>query len=174
MIKNEFEDFKNAESVTPPQGVSDQILARVQNNLNPSAWRVFAKLAGIHVVTALVTLSICPQFGIRVFGSGTGLMGYFMSLGKYGCMVACGCFFLGSSVLVAIALMRPEEIRVIRSRRLFELGALTLLSLGFFIMLQAQVVLGIFVAWTFGSLLGGILVLEAGWNLRLRLAKTTA
>ncbi len=171
MKKKEFEEFKNAESMSPPLGISEQILTRVRTDLHPSAWKVFAKLSTIHFITALVTLSICPQFGFRLFGEGMGLMGYFMHFGEVGCTIACGSFFLGSSILVAMMVLRPEEIRVIRGHKLLELGALTLLSIGFFIMLQAEFVLGFFLAWAVGSLLGGILTLEAAWLIRLRLLR---
>jgi hypothetical protein len=173
MSKMEFEEFNSADPMSPPQGISERIFARVHMDLNPSAWKVFSKLSVIHFVTALATLSVCPQFGFRLFGQGMGLMGYFMHLGEVGCTVACGTFFLGSSVLVAMMLLRPEEIRAIRSHRLLGLGALTLLSVGFFIMLQADFVLGFYLAWAVGSLLGGILTLEAAWLIRLRLLKVT-
>jgi hypothetical protein len=102
-----------------------------------------------------------------------GLMEFFMHFGEYGCMVACGSFFLGSSILGAMLLLRPEEIRVIRSHRILELGALTLLSVGFFIMLQAEVVLGFFLAWAVGALVGGIFTLEVAWLVCLRLLRVT-
>lgn len=170
MNLEDFEDFKTVEPMSPPPILSDRIFARVQNDLNPSPWKVFAKLSIIHFLSALVTLSICPQFGVRALGEGMGLMHYFMSLGTYGCMVACGSFFLGSTVLVAMLLLRPEEVRVIRSHRLSELGTLTGLSMGFFLMLEVEFVLGFFLAWALGSFAGGVLTLEAGWSIRQKLS----
>ena len=169
-MSRDFEDFKKGEPVTPPTAVSENLLAKVYHDLNPSSWKVFSKLALIHFFTAAAMLSVCPQFGFRLFGKGMGLMGYFMHFGEYGCMLACGSIFLSSSVLIAMLLLRPEEIRVIRNNRLLELGALTLLSLGFFIMVSAaEIVFGFALAWVLGSLLGGILTLEAAWIVRLRL-----
>ena len=164
-------EFRNTQPVNPPQILSEQIFSRVRRDLNPSIWKVFSKLSLIHFFTALATLSICPQFGVRLLGEGVGLMTYFMQFGAYGCMLACGSFFVGSSVLVAMIILRSEEIRVIRNHRILELGALSLLSLGFFIMLQAKMILGIFFAWAVGSFVGGILMLELGWNIRYRLIK---
>ena len=165
----EFDGFMNAEPANPPAGVSESLLARVRADLHPSPWLVFVKLSLIHFVTALATLSICPQFGFRLLGQGPGLMGYFMRwFGEVGCMLACGFFFLGTSIAVAIVVLRPEEIAVIRRRRLFELGALTLLSIGFFLMVDVAAVLEFYLAWAAGSLVGGILTLEIAWKIRAR------
>ncbi|MEO5969705.1 MAG: hypothetical protein ABIQ95_07230, partial [Bdellovibrionia bacterium] len=77
----DFLDFKNGESVVPPLYLTEKIIDQIHHDLNPSAWIVFSKLSLIHFVVGIVTLSICPQFGFRVFGSGAGLMGMFMELG---------------------------------------------------------------------------------------------
>jgi len=164
----EYQEFLTASSSSPPRHISESILSRVSRDLNPSSWNVFAKLAVIHVGMSLVTLSVCPQFGFRILGEGMGLMRLFMVFGEYGCIVACGFFFLGMSLLAATLILRPEEIKVIRKNKFSELAVLTFLSLGFFLMIDAEVVFGIAVAWFFGSLAGGFALLEAGWALRRR------
>jgi len=168
MNHKEFENFKSAEPLAPSTTLSDKILARVYNDLNPSALKVFSKLSLIHFFVSCVTLSFCAQFGFRLFGDGMGLMGYFMPLGAYGCMVACGFIFLGASVATAMLILRPEEIQVIRHNKLLKLGSLTFLSLGFFTMLRTEIVLGYALAWAMGSILGGILTLEVAWVIRAR------
>ncbi|MBU6374363.1 MAG: hypothetical protein KGQ59_00040 [Bdellovibrionales bacterium] len=163
--KSEFEEFKNATGVTPPKEVSERIIALVEKDLKVSPWGMFSKLSLIHLFSALFTLSICPQFGFRVLGDGMGLMHYFMSLGSFGCPMACGSFFLGTSLLVATILLKGHELRALRSHRFAELGALTLLSLGFFIMVDpSSVVTSFTLAWVLGSLTGGAAVLEIGWR----------
>lgn len=163
----EFQEFLDS-TETPPSRISEGVVKKVRQELNPSAWSVFAKLALIHALTSLGSLSLCPQFGVHVFGNGIGLMDYFMKMGSVACMGACGAIFVGASLLVASAVLRPEEVRVIRKNRLLELGALSFLSLGVFVMLDAQIVLAFAAAWALGSLLGGIATLELGWFLRTR------
>ncbi len=165
--KSEFEEFKNLEGVTPPKEVSERILGLVERDLKVSPWGVFSKLSLIHFLSALFTLSICPQFGFRILGDGMGIMHYFMSLGSMGCPMACGSFFLGTSLIAATPFLRGQELRVLRSHRFAELGALTLLSLGFFIMLDPSSVVASFaLAWVLGSIAGGALVLEVGFRLK--------
>lgn len=166
--RKDYQDFAAGAGAHPGTAVSDRVLTRVRMDLNPSPFRVFSKLLAVHALTAVVTLSLCPQFGFRLFWDGMGLMHYFMALGPYGCFVACGSFFTGMSLLIACLVLRGEEIRKIRQNRWLELGALTLVSLGFFVMVSAEVIFGIAVAWLVGALVGSVLSLELGWMLRFR------
>ena len=75
-----------------------------------------------------------------------------------------------ASLLLASFLLDPDQLRVIRRHRWLEVGALTFLSLGLFVMLQAEIVLGFALAWLAGSLLGGLATLELGWSIRRRIA----
>lgn len=163
--EKEYQAFLKAHDAAPSLAVSQKVIAQVHADLNPSSVRVFSKLLGIHAATSLATLAVCPQFGVG-FGQSMGLMTYFMELGPYGCLVACGSFFTGVSLLIASLVLRGEEIRRIRQNRLLELGALTLLSLGFFFMLDAQFVFGLTLAWFLGAVLGSAAALEMGWRLR--------
>jgi hypothetical protein len=162
----EFKEFISASGVEPPKKLTEAILARVREDLNPNGILVFSKLVGIHTLSAIVTLSICPQFGFRLFGEGMGLMHSFMALGTYGCMIACGGFFTGLSLLAAVMVLKPREIKVIRQNRLLALGGLTFLSLGFFIMVDAEILLSLAVAWFAGAFVTSLLTLELGWHLK--------
>jgi hypothetical protein len=162
----EYVEFLTTEPITPPAGLSKWILSRVRAGLTPSAWKVFGKLSMVHFFVGLVTLAICPQFGFRVFGDGVGLMSYFQALGHYGCMIACGAFFLGLSIAVASIVLRPEEVRVLRRTELLQIAAMISLSLGVFIMAGAEIVVGFGLAWVAGSFLGGIAAIELVWAYR--------
>lgn len=98
-----------------------------------------------------------------------GFMQFFMNLGDAGCGIFCGFLFLGSSALLAGLLLGPEQVNAIRNHRVLSFGALTFLSLGFFLMLHAEIVLGFAAAWVLGSWVGGMLSLEVGWRLRRQL-----
>jgi hypothetical protein len=167
-IEREFESFAKGREKKPPKALSEALFAQVKADLHPSAVRVFSKLMGIHVAAAVATLSVCPQFGFRIFGQGMGLMHTFMALGPYGCMVACGAFFTSLSLLIAALLLSPEEVRKIRQNRVLTLGTLVLLSMGFFIMTDADILLSLAIAWFSGALIGSILTLELGWFIRIR------
>lgn len=165
--KNEFEAYRQSEASSPPPSILQRVQDQIHLDLKLTPWRVFSKLALIHLASALFTLSFCPQFGVRALGQGMGLMEKFMRFGEYGCMTACGFLFVGMSLLIAVPVLKPAELLAIRRHRMSEIGSLTLLSLGFFTMLRPEAVLvGFSLAWILGALAGGILFLEVGWRFR--------
>lgn len=163
----EFQDFLQTEEIAPPRHLSDQIISRIQTDLNPSPWSVFSKLALIHALTGTITLLFCPQFGFSLF-DGMGLMQLFMKYGEQACMVGCGAVFMGGSSLLASLVLGPEEIRVLRSKELLQISALGLLSMGILICAGTGVVLEMLFLWLAGSVLGGIATFEIGWQIRKR------
>ena len=165
----DYQDFLKGAGSRPTRRITEQIFASVRTDLNPNAYWLFAKLLMIHTVTAVATLSVCPQFGFRVLGEGMGLMHVFMAFGTFGCFVACGSFFMGTSLLVASLTLKAGEIRKIRRNRWLMTGTLTLLSLGFFIMIGPEIIFSLTMPWLVGSLVGSIFTLELGWYLRERL-----
>jgi hypothetical protein len=168
-MKKEFSNFLNTKTIIPPSQISENILYRVKKDLNPSVYLVSGKLSLIHILVSLVTLSVCPQFGFRLLGEGMGLMHIFSVFGKIGCTIVCGFFFLGISLLVATLVLKKEEIKIIRKKRFLEVLILAFLSLGFFLMIDVEVVFGMAILWFFGSVLGGLILLEAGWEFRKRI-----
>ncbi|MGK5085415.1 hypothetical protein WDW37_19175 [Bdellovibrionota bacterium FG-1] len=164
-----YSEFLNSPEALPPAARTDQILATVRADLNPSVWRVFSKLGVIQLLVGALVLLFCPQFGISLF-PGMGLMALFMRFGEAGCMVGCGSVFLGASGLIGSAVLRSEEIRVIRNSRVLQLSVMTLLSAGVFVCLSGERVLTLGLAWVLGGLLGGVLSFELGRVVRLKLA----
>lgn len=166
-LENEFQEFQG-DSERPSQSVGQTIFERVRNDIQPSAWKVFSKLALIHFGMSLVILSFCPQFGVRIYGEGEGLIPFFMRLGEYGCMGACGAFFLGSSAILAALLLRREELKTLGRSHILAFGVLGLLSLGVFAMAHAEMILGLAAAWFTGSLFASSVGFELVARLRLR------
>ena len=168
-IRDEFEEFKSEGGHKIPAVVSEHITSHVHRDLNPAAWLLFTKISFVHLGVGFLTLSLCPQFGFRALGDGMGLMDTFMRLGPHGCMVACGFFFLGMSLLTAALVLRPEEVRALRRQRMLQIPVLALASLGFFFLVNSQVMaFGLVVPWFFGSVLGANLLLEVVWKSRVR------
>lgn len=182
--QDEFREFQLSDSsdeASVPSslrgGLPSSLLSEIQRDLNPPALLVFTKLFGIHAATSVMTLAVCPQFGFRTFGEGMGLMHYFMGFGEHGCLIACGIFFTGMSLLIAGLVLRGEELRTIRQNRAVGMAALTLLSLGFFTMARwysgATFLVGISLtlAWLAGAFLGSVGSLELTWRVRFRPAR---
>lgn len=161
ILEKELGEFLKAEAKQVPPGLSQKILGEIQQELNPSPLMVFTRLVEVVLIVGLVTLLICPQFGVG-FLRHSGLYHVFMSLGPYGCKLACGAFFLGASLLAATLVLRPEELKVLKRRRLLMLSAVSALSLAAFVAGGAEVFVQAFAFWFLGSLAGAWLSMELG------------
>lgn len=168
-VAEDFNAFLSAEEVAPPRVLSDALFSRFSADLNPSAWKVFARVAGIHtIVGALSLIFVCPQFGISPLGH-TAVMEWFMQFGHEVCMLGCGAVFLGGSSLAMSLVLRPAELQVIRRTKVVQMGVLACLSIGAFLCLGAGIVASLASFWVFGSLVGGIVSLELGSAIRSRI-----
>ncbi len=167
-MKHDWHEFGN-EARNPtdraPARLGEAIVGAVRAELEPSYARVLAKLGIIHAVVSIGTLSVCPQFGFRLFGEGMGIMEAFMRLGAFGCPAACGIFYVGTSLALAATVLTRPEWRTIRSHRSLTLTAIVLLSLGFFRIMDGEFFLEFSLAWLLGALAAGGL-LQGVWRLR--------
>lgn len=166
----EFADFLNSPEENPPRRISETLLARIYRSLNPSQWVVLAKLGAIHAGVGLLSLTVCPQFGMGSTEH-SGFMSFFMRYGDVACQIACGALFLGLSILVASFFLRPEEVKVIRKNRLTQIAALLGLSLGAFVCAGGDVLSSLTLAWVFGALGASLISLELGWVVRRALKR---
>lgn len=154
----DFQEFIQGEDVRVPESVTKAIFAKVQRDLNPSAWLVFAKLLGIHSVVGTLSLAVCNQFGISPFHTDFSLSEYFMKFGHSTCMFLCGVLFLSLSVLLWRLVGRPEELRVLRKNAWLQVFALSMISLGIFAALGAEFTLAIGFLWFVGAMLAGVCI----------------
>ena len=151
----DFQEFIQGDGAPVPPGVARTVLAQVQRDLNPSFWLVFAKLLGIHSVVGTLSLGLCNQFGMSPFQTGFSLSEYFMKFGHSTCMFLCGVIFLGLSVLLCRAAIRIDELRVLQRNVWLQIPVLSMISLGAFAALGAEISLVIGALWFLGAMLGG-------------------
>lgn len=164
-LQTEFNEFVDSPPQEVPSYLKRKILSEVELALNPSKSQVFSKLFIVVLVVGLLNLTLCPQFGIGPIRH-SGLMHFFMSFGEYGCRIACGLFFLGSGVFIASLLLKPEDIKVIRSSRLLFISSLSAIFLTAFVALGGDIYFEAAFFWLLGTVLGGLSSIEIGWAIR--------
>ncbi len=164
-LNQEFESFTQMD-LQPSGIISQRILEKVHSHMNPSQAKVFFKLIAIHSMVSVATMSLCPQFGVRVFGEGAGLTRYFMTMGMSACMTFCGVLFLGISFLLAPMLMSRFEVKALHNFRMLHLLLVGVLSLAFFMNFDAEAVFEYSVYWLSGALVGGYLFFSIGQRLK--------
>jgi hypothetical protein len=109
----EFLAFSNSEPLAPPPIIHEQLRTVVARDLNPRIPGILWKVAGLHLVAALVSLAICPQFGIGPFGGDTGLMALLMNWGWAACAAGCGAAFMMGTGILSALFLTPDEKRVL-------------------------------------------------------------
>lgn len=155
---DEFKAFIQAEGTPVPRDVSENILNKVRKDLNPSAWMVFAKLLGIHLVVGTLSLAICNQFGLNPFGTSFSLSEYFMTFGHSTCMFLCGVLFIALTIILGKFVLRREELLVLSKNAPLQVFGLSIFSLAALIGFGAKVVLGIGILWFVGAMIGGLVM----------------
>lgn len=149
-MNRDFEDFLSAEASTPPAHVR-QALQKAVALEAPRPSRTALKLAGTHLVASIATLAACPQFGLRLFFEGHGLMHYFMGLGDALCWFLCGFFYLSVTALLAHFALQPGDWGLLRQRRMLWMPSLLALTMGSLIMITGELNLQYGLMWVLGS-----------------------
>jgi hypothetical protein len=165
----EYADFLSNTGNRPPQHVTDKLMSIVHSELFPSPWRVLLRLSSIVFLVGLINLTLCPQFGIG-FVRESGLFEMFMSFGHQACKIFCGAFFLGTGLFLSAFILSPQDLRIIRQHRFLQVSVVSSLALIFFVAAGGTVYFAIASYWLVGAMIGGVLCLEAGYMLRLRIA----
>jgi len=148
------------EEANPTERPAPDLMAAVKRDLEPGFLEMGVRCGGLHVVSTLISLSVCPQFGVGPWGGGHGLMGYFMSLGDIGCAIACGSFYMGMTALLGRAVFNPDQRRALRAQGWLQFSWLVAASWGLF-MLGGQagaVSLGYGASWAAAAFMTGYLI----------------
>lgn len=168
---NDYSEFLNAEETRVPHELNESVLENIRSLLNPSAWNVFAKLLGIHLVVGFFSLGVCHQFGMNPFGTTRSLSDWFMDMwGHSVCMVGCGVIFVSFSILAAGYFLSVEEVKALKRTEFLQTLALGVVSLVGFAAFGTELALTFAGLWLLGALAGGYLATEATWRLKTRVA----
>ncbi len=165
-LNDDFQDFLSAPEMEPPAHVREKILAMVQADLNPSRKKIFMKIAGLHALVSVFSLSLCSQFGFQTFKLFDAMETFMKVMGHTYCQLLCGGFYFAMSTLVFSFTLTPEEIRAIRKDRYAQLFVLAGVSIGVFLCLNSEVLVLPGLLWMTGSVVGGLSAFELGWKLR--------
>lgn len=157
----EYSEFLDSDTVRVPSELGRKVLSRVHELIHPSAWSVFTKLLGIHLIVGFLSLSICHQFEMNPFGTEGSLNNWLMNMwGHSTCMILCGGLFLSVSILSAGYFLTLEEVRALKQTEFIQTLALGGFSLVLFKFLGAEIVVTFAGLWLLGALIGGFLATE--------------
>ena len=143
-----------------PKSLTLKIQQNIGTRLKPKLSLLIPKLFATHAITAVITLSVCPQFGFKLFKLPINLMNSIMFMGMPACYFLCGLFFTATSLLVASIVLKRDEIRMLRFHKILSCSAIILGSIGFFSIMNPNLFLEFSILWLLGAMVGVIGTLE--------------
>lgn len=165
-MNKDYKDFTNSANSPAPKELSTTVLNYISNDLNPEKKVVFAKLVAIQAFIGLITMTFCPQYALSLTAS-YDLFHYFHhTFGEFICMVICGSIFMGSAAIFACSILKGAELKQIRETRGLYFMALSIISLGAFIVAGADVYSSITFFWLIGTIGSGFIIFELNGILR--------
>lgn len=126
-IRDEFKEFLQGGDL-PSKEFDTQFLQIMRTKMQPNIAQVWPKFVFAQLAAALITLTVCPQFGVGPLGGGHGLGHVFMSFGEAACAAFCGAFFLATGTLAAVMMLKKGERREVFNYRFRILGAVSVMS----------------------------------------------
>jgi hypothetical protein len=151
-----------------PNHITEQILGTVRAKLHPKLSHLILKLFSVHLLTAVITLSVCPQFGFKIFKLPVNLMNEFMVFGMPACYFLCGLFFTATSTAMAAIVLQRDEIRALKFHKNLAAAALILSSIGFFGIMNPNFFLEFSMLWLIGAITGVVMTLEVSGRILAR------
>jgi hypothetical protein len=133
--------------------IDQVILNDIRNKLHPKLSTLLLKIFSLHLIAAIISLSLCPQFGFRLFDLNFNLMNSFMIFGMSFCQLMCGAFFSLMSVTFILTGLNRDERRYIKYHQHILASVILLTSIGFFAIMKIDLFLEFSLFWILGGTL---------------------
>ncbi len=90
-----------------PTHLSHRVLGYAAVELSPQA--TLLRFYAAMLVGAVITLFVCPQFGVGPLGGGHGIAHWVMAYGAFACGAFCSAFFVGTGTLCAVLVLNRSQ-----------------------------------------------------------------
>lgn len=163
---DEFAEFVQAEPVAPSNDIDERVTRMVANDLMPAPMKVYSKFALIETFSGLLTLIICPQFGLG-FNRHNELLHSLHSMTTPAMFyLFCGLFFVILGAGVSGLVLNHNEIRTVGDYKFLFFAAYSTLAYLILVTLGTEVFVLSSVVWILGAFVGNILGFEVIIRLR--------
>ena len=162
----EFAEFIEADPIAPSKGMDEAVLRRVAKDLRPVPWKSFAKLTLVEVGAGLITLTLCPQFGLGFGSHLEALHRLHAATSPAVFYLLCGVLFVTFGAALGGLVLTRQEIRVVSPTRNRFFAFFSLLAYVFLLALGPEVFVASSLTWVVGAMLGNLLGYGAVIRLR--------
>lgn len=163
---NEFSEFVQAEPVAPSKDIDDTALKMVAKDLKPAPMKVYSKFVLVQVFSGLLTLTVCPQFGLGLDGHNEFLHSLHTVTPPAIFYLLCGLFFVILGAGVSGFVLNRAEIRAVGNHKFIFFAIYSVLAYLILVTLGTEVFVLSSLAWILGAFLGNSLGFEAVIRLR--------
>jgi hypothetical protein len=165
-LRRQFCEFIVADPVPPPKQLDESVRRRVAADLRPAPWKIFVRLAAIQVAAGLVTLALCPQFGLGFGGGNELLHDLHITTSPAVFHLLCGVLFVIFGAALGGLVLTRQQIRAIRSTRYGYFAVYSVLAYLALVTLGPEVFVFGSLLWLVGAMLGNVLGYGAAIRLR--------
>jgi len=169
MLKD-FAEFIEAEPLAPSTTADRAVLGRVARDLRPAPWSVLGKLTLVEVSAGLLTLAVCPQFGLGVSRHNPWIHALHVTTSPAIFYLLCGLFFVIFGAGLGGLILNRAEIRAVGNGRYPYFFGYSVVAYLILVSLGAEAFVASSVFWILGAFLGNALGFAA--VIRLRFAAT--
>jgi hypothetical protein len=153
----QFAEFVEADPTAPSKETDEVVLRMVAKDLRPALVKVFAKLTLVEVSAGLVTLTLCPQFGLG-FGTHNELLHRLHAATPPAVFyLLCGVLFVFLGAAIGGLVLTRHEIRAIGQTRNRYFALYSLLAYVILVTLGTEAFVASSLFWIVGAMLGNFL-----------------
>ncbi len=166
-LEQEFAEFVAAEPLAPAAVLDEKIVWRVTRDLCPVWWKTWGKLTLIEAAAGLLTLTLCPQFGLGFGTHNEFLHALHSATTPPVFYLLCGLIFVGFGAALGGLVLPRAAIRTFGRQKYLYFILYTLLAYLVLVTLGSEAFILSSLVWMVGGLLGNLVLFSAVARLRL-------
>lgn len=114
-----MKDKDYLEFMTGSETVPDHLfkLSQKESLLSFKSKSIMTKFILFQILGGLISLIICPQFGVSFYAEGHGITHELKMIGDWACALFCGSLFLSTGTFISLFSMKGEELWWIWKRK---------------------------------------------------------
>lgn len=169
-LLREFAEFIDARPADPGETVDKAILRRVGRDLQPIRWKAYAKFALVEVTAGLLTLTICPQFGVGFGRHNEPLHALHSAAPPAVFHLLCGLFFVILGASLGGLVLSQDEIRGFSHHHRLYFATYSILAYVTLVALGVEIFVLSSSTWILGAMAGNLIGFWASLRLRRAIA----
>ena len=159
-MQNEFVEFIESNQVAPSQVSDKAVMHMVSHDLHPGPLKVYGKFALIQTFSSLLTLTVCPQFGVGFGRHNEFLHSLHETTPPVVFYLLCGVFFVLLGAVVSGLILNSPELKALGNIKFAWFAIFGVLAYLVLVALGSEGFVASSLAWIVGAFLGGLFGFE--------------